>query len=173
MVRAYRPLTSTYLAAWALWGAWLYIHVFIADKLCSKAWLRKIIIMILINTHYFNLKWWFLPAYLVNIFVKLHRDGCQIFQVDISSGNGWVPSGNKPLPEPMLTTIISLWPSDVIWWLGSRSTLAQVMACCLTAPSHYLNQCWLMISGVLWHSPDSNFTENTQDIYYWNEFGIY
>ena len=23
------------------------------------------------------------------------------------------------------------------------STLAQVMACCLTAPSHYLNQCWL------------------------------
>ena len=25
-------------------------------------------------------------------------------------------------------------------------TLAQVMACCLTAPSHYLNQCWLIIS---------------------------
>ena len=55
----------------------------------------------------------------------------------------------------------SLWPSDVIWWQGSRSTLAQVMACCLTAPSQYLNQCWLMISEVLWHSPDSNFTENT------------
>ena len=27
------------------------------------------------------------------------------------------------------------------------------MACCLTAPSHYLNQCWLIISMVLWHSP--------------------
>ena len=52
----------------------------------------------------------------------------------------------------------SLWTSDVIWRQGSRSTLAQVMACCLTAPSHYLNQCWLMISEVLWHSPDSNFT---------------
>ena len=26
---------------------------------------------------------------------------------------------------------------------------------------------------VLWHSPDSNFTENTQDIYRWNEFEIY
>ena len=25
------------------------------------------------------------------------------------------------------------------------STLAQVMACCLTAPSHYLNQCWPVI----------------------------
>ena len=57
-------------------------------------------------------------------------------------------------------TINSLWLSDVIWRQGSRSTLAQVMACCLTAPSHYLNQCWLMISEVLWHSPDSNSTEN-------------
>ena len=67
----------------------------------------------------------------------------------------------------------SLWPSDVIWRQESRSTLAQVMACCLTAPSHYLNRCWLMISEVLWHSPNSNFTENTQDIYRWNEFEIY
>ena len=31
-------------------------------------------------------------------------------------------------------------PSDVIWWYRYGSTLAQVMACCLTAPSHYLNQ---------------------------------
>ena len=40
----------------------------------------------------------------------------------------------------------SLWPSDAIWWHISGSTLAQVMACCLTALSHYLNQCWLIIS---------------------------
>ena len=26
------------------------------------------------------------------------------------------------------------------------------MACCLTAPSHYMNQCWLIISEVPWHS---------------------
>ena len=67
----------------------------------------------------------------------------------------------------------SLWPSDAIWREGSRSTLVQVMACCLTTSSHYLNQCRLMISEVLWHSPDSNFTENTQDIYHWNEFESY
>ena len=30
------------------------------------------------------------------------------------------------------------WPSDAIWWHWSRSTLVQVMACCLTAPSHHL-----------------------------------
>ena len=34
----------------------------------------------------------------------------------------------------------SLWPSDAIWRQRSGSTLAQAMACCLTAPSHYLNQ---------------------------------
>ena len=54
----------------------------------------------------------------------------------------------------------SLWPSEVIWWQVSRSSLAQVMACWLMARSHYLNQCWLLISEVLWHSPDSNFTES-------------
>ena len=45
-----------------------------------------------------------------------------------------------------------LWPSDTIWQQRSGSTLAQVMACCLTAPSHYLNQCWLIISEIQWHS---------------------
>ena len=44
----------------------------------------------------------------------------------------------------------SLWPSDAIWRQGSRSTLVQVMASCLTAPSQYLNQCWLIITKVPW-----------------------
>ena len=35
----------------------------------------------------------------------------------------------------------SLGPSDAIWQQISGSPLAQEMACCLTAPSHYLNQC--------------------------------
>ena len=35
----------------------------------------------------------------------------------------------------------------------------------LTAPGHYLNQCYLIINDVLWHSPDGNFTGNYQDIY--------
>ena len=31
-------------------------------------------------------------------------------QVNIGSGNGLVPSGNKPLPEPMLTQIsVAMW----------------------------------------------------------------
>ena len=37
------------------------------------------------------------------------------------------------------------------------STLAQIMACCHTAPSHYLNQCWLIISEVQWPSSEEQF----------------
>ena len=39
----------------------------------------------------------------------------------------------------------------------SGSTLAQVMACCLTAPSHHLNQCWLVISKFQQLSSESTF----------------
>ena len=40
----------------------------------------------------------------------------------------------------------TLWPSHAIWHLRSWSTLIQVMASCLIAPSHYQNQCWLISS---------------------------
>ena len=52
----------------------------------------------------------------------------------------------------ILKKIYSLWPSDTIWQHRTRSAWAQVMACCLIAPSHYLDQCWLNINEVLWHS---------------------
>ena len=56
-----------------------------------------------------------------------------------------------------LSCINSLWPRDAIWRQGSRSTLVQVMACCLMAPSQYLNQCWLIITKVQWCSSEGNF----------------
>ena len=56
----------------------------------------------------------------------------------------------------------SLWPNDAIWRHRSGSTLAQVMACCLMAPSHYLNQCWLIINKVQRHLAERNFTRKTQ-----------
>ena len=71
------------------------------------------------------------------------------------------------IPEPKMTPVStdsryrwinSLRQSDAIWRHRSRSTLIQVMACCLMAPSHYLNQCWLIISKVQGHSSDGNFT---------------
>ena len=47
----------------------------------------------------------------------------------------------------------ALWTnvSDVIWRQRYHgSPLAQIMACSLTAPGHYLNQCWLLISKILY-----------------------
>ena len=37
--------------------------------------------------------------------------------------------------------INSLWPSDAKLQHTSRLALAQVMDCCLMAPSHYVKQC--------------------------------
>ena len=55
-------------------------------------------------------------------------------------------------------------PVDGKWRQRYGSTLAQVMACCLTAPSHYLNQCWFTISEVHWYSFEYNFTRDTSAI---------
>ena len=44
-------------------------------------------------------------------------------------------------------------------WL--RSTLAQVIACCLTAPSNCLNQYWLIFSKVQWLSVGGNLARDT------------
>ena len=60
---------------------------------------------------------------------------------------GWSPKWDTL----SIMLINSLRPSDAIWRHSCGSTLAQVMACCLTAPSHYLNQCWLIINEVQWH----------------------
>ena len=54
--------------------------------------------------------------------------------------------------------VTSLGPSDTIWWQRSMPTIAQVMACCLMAPSHNLKQYWLLINKVQGHSSESNFT---------------
>ena len=51
-----------------------------------------------------------------------------------------------------------IWVNDV----------AQVMACYLTTPSQYLNQCWLLYNGAMWHSPES--TPSAQASVLHNEF---
>ena len=51
----------------------------------------------------------------------------------------------------------SLRPCSTTWQHKSGSTLAQVMPCCLTAPSHYRRQCWIFISNIMWRSIESNF----------------
>ena len=45
------------------------------------------------------------------------------------------------------------------------------MACCLTAPSHYLSRCWLVVKCVLWHSPASNSLTSANEFYSLHVFG--
>ena len=61
-------------------------------------------------------------------------------------GTLWQPDTKVAVSRPNLTHWGLVTPFGNI---GSGSTLAQVVACCLTAPSHYLNQCWLIIRDVL------------------------
>ena len=63
-----------------------------------------------------------------------------------------------------------VWPSVAVWQHRCRSTLAHIIASCLTTPSHYLNQSLLLISGVLRHSPENNFAVCSQAANLYNEF---
>ena len=60
--------------------------------------------------------------------------------------------------------LVTLRPSDAIWRQGSGSMLAQEMACCLTTPSHRMNQCWNIIIKVHWYPPVDNSQEIPQTL---------
>ena len=76
---------------------------------------------------------------------------------------GWRRTGAKPLSEAMLTQFIdayiyicgargrwvnTLAPDDTMWRHRTWSASVQLMACCPTAPSHYLNQRSLIMGKV-------------------------
>ena len=63
--------------------------------------------------------------------------------------------------EGRISYINTTCSSDVIRRKRSRPTLAHAMVCYLTALSHYLIQCWLIINKVRWYSSEGNFTRDT------------
>ena len=73
-------------------------------------------------------------------------------------------------PSIIWRTSRALWPSDNIQQHSTWSTLAQAMVCCPTAPSHYLNQCCLLISAILRHSPKINFAASVRATILYNAF---
>ena len=73
--------------------------------------------------------------------------------------------GNQPLPIPMMK-LANMWPyGDIV-----SSTLAQVMACCLMAPSHYLNQYWLIVNWILRNELQWNWNQSTRCFIHENAF---
>ena len=73
--------------------------------------------------------------------------------------------GRHPWNKALLN---SLWPIGAIWWYRTWLTLVQGMTHCLMAPSHCLNQYWLIMRGILWHSLLGSFIE--KDTRPWNVF---
>ena len=53
-----------------------------------------------------------------------------------------------------------LGPSDTMWHHETLSTLVQVMVCCLTELSHYLDQSWCIFSGILSNKIQSNLNQS-------------
>ena len=100
----------------------------------------------------------------------------------LAPGQGTNPFYNEGKLDKLPFFINSLWPSDAILQHRSGSTLPQVMACCLTAPSHYLEQYWrsrwiqytppptslgggiIIISEVHYHSHQHIFPRETSAI---------
>ena len=64
----------------------------------------------------------------------------------------------------LIHSVNSLASFDAVWRRWNWSTLSRVMACCLTARSHYLNKCWLVIKSILWQSPLTNFAKYALEI---------
>ena len=87
--------------------------------------------------------------------------------------NQWWPNLQMHICIIWPQRVNSLRPNEAIWRQRSGSSLAQVMACCLTAPSHYLNQYWLIMNLMLWHPPENNFIGISQNINSTNEFENY
>ena len=87
--------------------------------------------------------------------------------------NGYVISSHTLLSVWVLIhaalKVNSLRPSDAIWRQRTGSTLAKVMTCCLTTPSHYLNQCWLTVSTDQWRLYKGNLTRDTPAINHENQ----
>ena len=63
------------------------------------------------------------------------------------------------------STTIVFWPGVTLPW-GSKYYLTP-------APSHYLKQNWLLIKGVLRHSPESNFTRNAHECNLYSEVTLF
>ena len=120
--------------------------------------LLKVIPHLLLSTEKSIRFWWILTfEYISSVFNICWNQ----------TGNAWYMN----IPPNMILN--SLWPSDDIWRHRIWSTLAQVMACCLMAPSHYLKQFWPIISKVQSHSSGNHFTKDTSAINHWDQFENY
>ena len=80
--------SNVIMSSWGPWEVWMKFYIYNFQTDFSDWWLRHLL--------------WNCP--------NMNATGLHWLSVNICSGNGLVLSGNKPLPEAMLTQI-----SDAIW----------------------------------------------------------
>ena len=95
------------------------------------------------------------------------------FELELSRLSEWHWWHNRIHISLIKFTILlhfySLWPSDGIWHNRFWSTWCHVMACCLAALGHYLNQCWPITDGAPWHAPKGKLTKICSKIICYND----
>ena len=87
----------------------------------------------------------------------------------------WPTAGRSIENFAFFVGFVSVWSVwlgyDTIWWHRSGSIL--LMTWYLAAPSHYLNQYWIIINGTRWPLDEGNFTVNMLDISHYRVFDNY
>ena len=84
----------------------------------------------------------------------------------LGQGQGQVITIAHPCLYFNCSLINTLWPGDAISRHRSGSSLAHVIACCLKAPNHRLNQSWL--TEAHWYIAEGTFKHN--DVIKWKHF---
>ena len=120
--KRWNHILSLTLCWWVIMGDFLIIQCLNCFKISQKQAWQPII--------YFA---WMTSMYFREYFCRFSRKSHYFYILGVSHLN-------------------SLPPSDAIWQQIYRPIMAEVMACCLMATSHYLNQCWLTINKIIWHS---------------------
>ena len=79
-----------------------------------------------------------------------------------------VPSSFNPVSVQSIHDVAQSYLTDGYLMTPHGNTdIGQQRFRCLARPNHYLDQCWLIASEVLWHSSEDNFTANAIDISRW------
>ena len=109
--------------------------------MCARYWLTSIARFFRTITTV-KCEWWSLRTQIHLISTLMYSNHLNIMVLNgvftVTHENIW--NWNPSLPKELIPAI----------WVFS--TLFQEIKCCLTVPSHYLNQCWLIISDLLRHS---------------------
>ena len=156
------------------------LHTPLSDHTISYSWYNHV--QGLAQKYYFSMhgdlnrllffcRWHFLMKILASYWVSIILLHTRITMIHLESTVGFNDLCNIFIfistdCKPNLL-IVAQWCHMASWNFVS---LAQVMACRLMAPSHYQNMCWLLIIGVLHHSPEVNNIGNAHQSNHCNTF---